>query len=313
VKDESFAGEYSKYPEDVWSGLSLDGKVYGIPTLGGSISTLWVNLDLMEQAGVSDYSSSFDAMREAANRTRRGDVFGYGMTTTMPGYAYQSWINYIYNAGGDLMNEDGTGGGLDTPDVAAAFDYLRALHFEDKVTPPPGAYDFPGLAALFQAGRLAILHLDGTVGYVTGLGTDNAVKFDFDAFSLPEGPGGQWTPVFRSALHLASRSENLDAAWEFAKYYTSAEVTTDYLRQTSLQPLRTDVVDAVFSKDDTATELQRKIYDTTVESGRVFQPHPRTLDMLEVVQGEFERLIRGRQDGAGLVEAANAQITDMVA
>jgi ABC-type glycerol-3-phosphate transport system substrate-binding protein len=312
VKDAAFASEYSKYPEEAWDGLTLDGRIYGVPMLGGSISTLWANLDLMEKAGVTDWSSSFDAIRDAANRTRGGDVFGYGMTTTLPGYAYQGWINYVYNAGGNLLNEDATASGLDTPDVAAAFDFLRTLHFDDKVTPPPGAYDFPGLAALFQAGRLAILHLDGTVGYVTGLGTPEAVKFGVEPFRLPAGPGGQFTPVFRASLHVASKSDSPDAAWEYVKHLTSADVTADYLGRTSLEPVRTDVTERVFSGDDRVAELRREIFETTSEAGRVFPPHPQTLEMLEAVQDEFEQLIRGKQTGAGLVDSASGSISTIL-
>jgi len=312
VKSSDFASEHAKYPEEAWEGLTLDGKIYGVPMLGGSISTLWANLDLMEKAGVTDWSSSYEAMREAANRTRSGNVFGYGMTTTLPAYAYQGWINYVYNAGGNLLNSDGTASGLDTPEVAAGFDFLRALHHEDKVTPPPGAYDFPGLAALFQAGRLAILHLDGTVGYVTGLGTPDAVKFGFEPFRLPGGPGGQVTPVFRASLHVAAKSKSPDAAWEYVRHLTSADVTAGYLSKTSLEPVRTDVADRVFTGDKRVVELRRQIFETTSTSGRVFPPHPKTLEMLEAVQDEFERLIRGKQTGSGLVDAASGRIAEIL-
>lgn len=313
VKDPSYASEYAKYPKEAWEKVTFNGKIYGIPFVQDGISWLWANLDLMKKAGVTDWSSSYEAMREAAKRTRKGNVYGYGMTTTMPGYAYQSWINYIYNAGGALVNKEMNGSGLDKPEVAQAFDYLRTLHHEDKVTPPPGAYDFPQLAALFHAGRLAILHLDAEVDYVTGRFNKKPIGFELEPFKLPAGPGGQVLPAYRGTLHISARSDNPEAAWEWVKYASSARGATRLIRLFGgdQNPVRTDIADAIYPPDEPRFKLQRRLAAEEAKGVRVFDPHPRTLDMIQAVQAEFEKLIRGNQTGAGLVRAASAQIDQM--
>jgi ABC-type glycerol-3-phosphate transport system substrate-binding protein len=314
VKDSSFADEYAKYPEAAWEQMTLDGKIYGVPQLQGVISAYWVNEDLMDAAGVSDYSSSLEAVRDAARQTRSGNVFGYGMPTTFPAYSFQDWINYVYNAGGNLLNADGTAADLEKPAVADAFDVLREMFAEDKSTTPPGAYDFPGIAALFQAERLAICHLDGVEQYVNGTSEGRPVKFNYRAARVPAGPGGQVTPVYRASLCIAAKSKNQDAAWEYVKFLTSRKQTLRYLTAIGRNqlPVRTDVTDALYPAGAEWSD-QRRFAEEAADSGRVFPPHPRIEDILKTTQTQFEKLIRGEMTGAEFVETSTAEINNIVA
>jgi multiple sugar transport system substrate-binding protein len=314
VNDSAFAEEKAKYPEEAWKAVTYRDRIYGVPLIQGVISVVYVNTDLMRAAGVTDATSSYEALREAARATRKGDVFGYAMATTHNDFSYQEWMNYVVNAGAGILAEDGTSPGFDTAENAQAFDLLRAIHFEDRSAPPPGAYNREALKGLFQAGRVAIYHSDANDKIISGKAEGKPVKFDYEIHKLPPGPAGQFVFTVRGNLHVAAKSKSPDAAWEYVKFLSSAERETAFIRAQGgdLQPARADIADNVYPEGP-SFDWSRRLVQEFIPEGRSVQAHPRMVDMIKAVQTEFERCIRGQQTGAEMVAAAHARIGDLAA
>ncbi len=314
VDDPAFAEEKAKYPEGAWEAVTYEDKVFGVPLIQGVISVLYVNTDLMKQAGVTDPVSSYEALREAARATREGDVFGYAMATTHNDFSYQEWMNYVVNAGAGILAADGSAPGFDTPDNAAAFDLLRAIHADDKSAPPPGAYNREALKGLFQAGRVAIYHSDANEKIINGEAEGKPVKFDYEIHKLPAGPAGQFVFTVRGNLHIAAKTKSPDAAWEYVKFLTSPDRETAFIRALGgdLQPARADISRTVYPAG-AQFDWSRRLVTEFIPESRSVQAHPRMVDMIKAVQTEFERCIRGQQTGAEMVAAANARIGDLAA
>jgi ABC-type glycerol-3-phosphate transport system substrate-binding protein len=312
VNDSSFAAEKAKYPEGAWEAVTYDDKVYGVPLIQGVISVIYVNTDLLRRAGVDDAVSSYEAMRAAAQATRKGDVFGYAMSTTHNDFSYQEWMNYVVNSGAAILGDDGSSGGFDTPENAAAFDLLRAIHAEDRSAPAPGSYNREALKGLFQAGRVAIYHSDANEKIISGKAEGKPVKFAYEVHKLPPGPAGQYVFTVRGNVHVAAKSKSPEAAWEYVKYLTSAQRETEFIRAQGgdLQPSRADIVDTVYP-DGAAFDWSRRLLTEFIPEGRSVQAHPRMVEMIKAVQTEFERCIRGQQTGAEMVAAANARIDEL--
>lgn len=314
VDDPSFAAEKAKYPDEAWQAVTYQDKIYGVPLIQGVISVLYVNTDLMRKAGVDDPVSSYDAMRAAARATRAGDVFGYAMATTHNDFSYQEWMNYVVNSGAAILGEDGSSPAFDTPDNAAAFDLLRAIHAEDKSAPPPGAYNREALKGLFQAGRVALYHSDANDNIISGRAEGKPVKFGYEIHKLPTGPAGQFVFTVRGNLHIAAKSKSRDAAWEYVKHLSSAERETAFIRAQGgdLQPARADIAGNVYPVGK-KYDWSRRLVQEFIPQSRSVQAHPRMVDMIKAVQTEFERCIRGQRTGAEMVAAANARIADLAA
>ena len=314
VNDTAFAEEKAKYPDGAWDAVTYEDKIYGVPLIQGVISVLYVNTDLMRQAGVTDPVSSYEALREAARATRTDDVFGYAMATTHNDFSYQEWMNYVVNSGAAILADDGSSPGFDTPDNAAAFELLRAIHAEDKSAPPPGAYNREALKGLFQAGRVAIYHSDANEKIINGQAEGKPVKFDYEIHKLPPGPGGQFVFTVRGNLHIAAKSKSPDAAWEYVKHLSSAERETAFIRAQGgdLQPARADIARSVYP-DGAKYDWSRRLVTEFLPESRSVQAHPRMVEMIKAVQTEFERCIRGRSSGAEMVAAAHARIGELAA
>lgn len=315
VKDPAWKSEYDKFPQAAWDGLTYKGRIYGVPLLLGVISGVYVNLDTMAKAGIKDFISSYEAMRAAAKATTGGKQFGFYMPVTHNDFAYQSWLNYIYNGGGAVLNKAYTAGDLVHPGVGQGFELLRQLHFEDKSTPAPGTYSNEAAQALFRAGRIAIY--DGAGGnekIISGKAIGKPVKFKYDFYLLPPGTAGQNVINAAGTLHIAARSKNKDAAWEYVKYLASASQATRFIRGIGgdLQPARTDVADSVYPKNDPKFAFPRRLLTEILPKARPVQPHPRMIDMLKAIEVEYEQLIRGKQHGDQMVQRSNDAVTQIV-
>jgi ABC-type glycerol-3-phosphate transport system substrate-binding protein len=274
----------------------------------GGTFPLFVNLDLFEEAGVSpdEFNQSYESLHEAASKLRKGNVFGYGQSISYKDFSYQAWLPYIWGAGADVFNEDGTAGAMDTPDAAASWDFVRSLYADD-LAPRPGAYDQSGLQGLFASGRLAI--------YPTSMGLAQTVaagkkKINWDIFAAPPGPTGEAPlPLDYGYLTVAAKAANPDAAWAYVKHLISPDPLTEYLNTLNIGFLS--------PRDDTpevnASEPRfLKAQEEFVPSGRPYPTHPKTLDALRAGCDQFELCIAGEKSGADAVRDANEAITNLL-
>jgi multiple sugar transport system substrate-binding protein len=313
VRAEDYRPHFEAVRPQYWEALTYQDKVYGVPWLSGVYSCLYVNKDLMADAGVTDFNSSYDAFRAAAAATRKGDTFGYAIPSSFTDFGYQEWMNYVFNAGTDFLSEDQSAGALDTPEAAAAFEMLRAMHVEDRSIPEAGQYDRAGIEALFRAGRVAMLHDGSNAAIITGETEGKKLDFEWEVHPLPPGPGGQFVTVGYESLHVASKSEEPDLAWAYIESLTEPARIIDYDRKIDgvLQPVRTDIVDRVYTAEP-RFEAPQRFLDDFHPMGRIVQPHPRMIDILRAATSEFELCIRGRKTGAEMVRDANREIDAIV-
>jgi len=314
VDGEGYASTRAAVPQRYWDALTYQDKVFGIPWLTGVYSCLYVNKDLMREAGVKDWSSSYDAFRSAAQATTGGKNYGYAAATSFSDFAYQELMNYVFNAGADFLDEAGTRGAFDTPECAAAMELLRVVHVEDKSTPNPGQYDRAGQEALFRAGRVAMYHSGGNAALITGAVDGKTLPFEWDVYPLPPGPKGNYVVVGLESLHIASRSKRPAEAFEYAKYLTSPDQIVAYDRALDgvLQPCRQDVKARIYP-DAPEFRVPQKLMDEFHPKGRAVRGVPKMIDALRIFTTEFESMVRGGKDGATMVRDTNAKIDALAA
>jgi len=311
VNDPSYKERYDAIPQPFWDAMTYDGKIVGVPYFVGAVGFQYINLDIMKNAGVTDWNSSYDALRAAAKATRKGNVFGFGVSIAHTDFAYQDWMVYVRNAGGDILNEDRTGGGLDKPEVAAAFDLFRDLHFVDRSAPEPGLYDAEGLKTLFKSGRMAIYNWDAQL--IRDLESDPP-DFEWAITLPPPGPAARTAGATIGSLHVAAKSSAQDAAWEYVKYLTSEPVALEWFARIGEgDPVPEGQAPKLYGPGTPRGDsLRRKVATEFIPRGRALQPHPDMQELLRLTNGEYEQCVRGKTTGAEMAQAANARITEIV-
>lgn len=204
----TFNPETSNTGETLW-GLPRDVSTFA----------LYINLDLLAEAGVDDPREleangewTWEAFQETAEAVSAlgDDVQGYGGSAWWGPYGV--WINA---AGGNFYNADRTACGLDTAESLEGLQFAQDLYASGAAVPYGEDPEPPfrsGNLGMFQNGRWA------TPGIRT-------VDFEWDVVGLPTGPAGNpgnW--LFWGAYVVNADTENPEAAWELVQALTTAEV-----------------------------------------------------------------------------------------
>jgi multiple sugar transport system substrate-binding protein len=304
VDAPDYAAEREAIAPFTWDVTNFDGKQYGVGALGAAFG-IFYNVDLLEGAGITEFPMTRDALVEAATALTTDQVWGFQFRDAFTDYAHWDWLPYVHNDDADVMTPDLTAQNLD-PKAAAATQYLADMRLVHKVAPEAGAYDWNGSKALFEAGRIAILHDEYPQAVVWEV--DKPLPFRIDVAQAPattEG-GKQTTMGNFGYATISEKSPNKEAAWEVVKWWTSADVINPYAAQIGLQTVRVD------SSPPYESELLQKVQEQYVPLVQGIQVTENYYEMLTNIWPEVERAYRGEQSGADAMVKAGEIVNGLI-
>jgi multiple sugar transport system substrate-binding protein len=214
-----YAGPMASLTVDPATGATSPDYLWGIPR---DVSTfaMYMNLDLIEKAGVEDPRelaaagkwdwAAFEATSKAITEKGGAGVKGFGAN----GW-WANWGYFVHSAGGGFFNEDRTACALNSDKSVAGLNYLKGLYdngygvaFGEDAEPPFKA----GQVGMFINGRWATP------------GAREITDFAWDVVALPTGAseGRNWQ--FWGAYVVNAKTANPAAAWKLIQELTSAEV-----------------------------------------------------------------------------------------
>jgi multiple sugar transport system substrate-binding protein len=213
-----YAGPMASLTVDPATGATSPDFLWGIPR---DVSTfaLYMNLDLIEAAGVDDPRElaaagdwdwdAFEATSKAITDLGDGNK-GFGA-----GGWWANWGYFVHSAGGGFFNEDRTACALDTDESIAGLEYLKGL-YDSGYGVPFGEDAEPG----FKAGQVGMF----INGRWATPGAREITDFAWDVVALPTGAveGRNWQ--FWGAYVVNAKTENKAAAWKLIQELTSADV-----------------------------------------------------------------------------------------
>lgn len=242
INGPDFADDLENFPQGVIDASVYDGALYGVPFVVGTIA-MYVNLDMLESAGV-EIPTTYDELLAAseaimADQAAQGndDVWGFYTPRTVADFGWYFTMVDVKNRGGDILSPDGTEATLDSAPVIEAAEFAARMICDAKVQPPIGLYGREAAIELFRSGQLAfILDEPSRVAVFE----EEGLPFDWD-IAMPVGQDGV-QKQFATTGHwtISSQSDNPDAAWEFVKWLSSAEFSSDYNLRYAFVPARTD-------------------------------------------------------------------------
>ncbi len=304
VDTEDYAAEKAAIAPFTWDVTSFDGKQYGVGALGAAFG-IFYNTDLLEAAGITDFPQTREALVEAAKAVQTDQVWGFQFRDSFADYAHWDWLPYVHDDDGDVMTPDLTAQNLD-PNAAAATQFLADMKLVHKVSPEAGAYDWNGSKALFEAGRIAILHDEFPQAVVWEV--DKPVGFGLGVAQAPATTeGGKQTTMGNFGYATVSeKSANKEAAWEVVKWWTSKDVINAYAANIGLQTVRID------SSPDYSSSLLQQVQEEFVPEVQGIQITENYYEMLTNVWPEVERAYRGEQTGADAMVKAGEIVTGLL-
>lgn len=209
AKDLTNAKDY--YPSLVDT-FTFDGDFVCAPkdfsTLG-----LIVNTDKWAAAGLTDADvpTDWDSLEAVAKKLTTGDTVGLSF-----GLEYARLGVFMNQAGGTLVDKDGTKATADSPENLAGLEYVQKLHDEGALKFPSEVDAGWGGEAL-GAGKAAMV-IEGP--WIKGIASDYP-DTKWAAYELPAGPEGKSTFTFTNCWGIPANSDTRDAAVSLVEYLTS--------------------------------------------------------------------------------------------
>lgn len=279
---------------------SVDGRLYGVPA-GFTSQVIYYNKDMFDRAGLAypkpDWS--WDDLRALALKLSRADakVFGYGVDVAPDPYDFQG---YLWSAGARMLGSDGrrVQGELDAPAAQAMFTMLLGL-LDQGLAATLGVGDGKNQRQLFVADRVAML-MDGAA-FRLELAQDGK---RFGVAPLPRFQGRPAQSVVSvSSVAMARESKQKELAWQFIKFYSSAEAVR--LRQGDL-PVLLSVARELQLQDD---PLVAPFYAMalSMQETPAFLLNPRWVRASGVVRDAIQEVFLKKGDVAEILGKAAAK------
>jgi multiple sugar transport system substrate-binding protein len=217
--------------------VTYQGHLWGLP-IDGESTGLFYRKDMFAAAGIDGPPTTWDEFQAAAEKLTDPAKKTYGYEVFAPEAAYY-WYPWLYQAGGDLLSEDGKDVVFDSPEAQKAADFYVNLA---KYSPPDylNSNSYDGRVA-FEQGKVG-MYMAGS--WLAGTIHAEAPKIDdkWTTAPLPDGPAGCKTTIAGDSLILLANSKNPDAAWLWIEYLSQKEnlATWTYKSKngTELPPLK---------------------------------------------------------------------------
>jgi len=211
---EAGAIDPGNYPEAMNELYTMEGEQYAVPKDFDTIG-LWYNTRLFDEAGVDHPTEEWDweAFRSAA-KTISDELGDQGVFGFAGGVANQALVYpAIMQAGGEIISEDGTTSGYDSPEARQAFQMLADM-VEDGTSPSVATTTDTEYYEIFSSERAAMAW-DGNWRVATY--ADSPAMENIQVTHLPKGQR-RATPIHGIGNAVAANTSEPEAAAAFLAF-----------------------------------------------------------------------------------------------
>lgn len=214
-----------------FASITHEGRIYGVPAFS-FVDWIYYRKDWFEAAGIAE-PTTLAELRDAAIKLTDASAGRYGFGLRGGPGGQDIVVNMMEAFGAPLMHDDGSIS-LDRDAAIAGIDYWAGLMFRDKAVPPSAPNDgFRQIIEGFQTGQTAMVY------HHTGSFQDIASKLEpgvqFGTMPIPSGPAKRVARL-AYAYHAISKNENVDASWEWAKFWGEPDAAVAFLQKTGYFP-----------------------------------------------------------------------------
>lgn len=215
------AAQLDDYFESAIDAFRFQGQLYGLPWIGMPVM-LYINLDYLEEAGLSEEdvnnwtwedfrSACIQLTRDANGNTAEsadfdaGSVRQYGFSI-VPGWPPVQ--QFIWQAGGDIISEDGTQVLIDSPEAVEGAQFIAELANEARCTPAQSVISERGFGEMMNAGQVAM--------FMGGAADDfeRTEGMNIKGFLLPQGPVNRDSWAYIGGMGINSQAADPELAYE---------------------------------------------------------------------------------------------------
>ncbi|MFD4421625.1 extracellular solute-binding protein [Agromyces sp. NPDC058484] len=211
----------TRFFDSAWEMIGVNGTNYGYPWYADTFA-YYYRADLAEKAGVKPPTTWAELM--TFTKALQGAGAEYGIYLPPSGWDWPAFtaIPMGWQAGGAVLNDDGTEFAFDTPEWREALSFYSSF-FEERVAAPReyawGEWESAmgeGVIGSFIAGP-------DDIGTLEGLTQGGFEDGKFGVTVLPAGEVNGHSYYGGGNLAVFKDTENRDAAWKFVDYLSQPE------------------------------------------------------------------------------------------
>lgn len=208
--------------------FTVDGEFYCAPKDFSTLALI-INTDAWAAAGLTDADIPTDwAGLEAAARTlTTGEQVGLSF-----GPEYQRVGVFMEQAGGGLVDDEGTTAIADSPENVEAVTFVQRM-YQEKILQFPSDIDAGWGGEALGSGRAAMT-IEGN--WIVGAMRNDFPDVSYRVAELPAGPAGKGTLQFTNCWGIAADSGDQESAVELVDHLTSTEQQVAFTEAFGVMP-----------------------------------------------------------------------------
>lgn len=211
----------SNFDDSMIDMYTYEDELYGLPHFM-SVTVFFYNKKLFDEAGLDypDETWTWDDIVENARKltkeTDNGKQYGFlAHTQNQNGY-----YNFIHQAGGYIINEDGTKSGFDLPETQQGLQFLYDMMYEVEVSPTAEQITETDPVQFMGSGKVAMMPAIDV--YASTL--YEMLGDDLGVAPLPAGPAGKAAITHGLSFVMNANTDYPDEAFALIKYLTDEEL-----------------------------------------------------------------------------------------
>lgn len=277
----SLFNEYDDWYETIGNWGEFGGEQYGVPWFM-ELRTSHVNMDLMNEAGVSDIPETWaELVRAGQAISRNTDANGFTTPGAQDFTTGQNMSAFTYQAEGEFYSVDDGEWSVEMDSAASLFSHLWALSLRDEWDIAPGGWggvDATSAEELYRSGRSGITHVPtdlarSLIDPQDGVSEEQAeIAEATELATMPAGPNGK-SQSFMGGSCLSLFTSNVtnhelddSVSTNFIDYLTQPDSINEYFPTSApnFMPVRSGQEDIELYTDN-PTELPDSWLDTRLE------------------------------------------------
>ncbi|MEJ3403764.1 extracellular solute-binding protein [Rathayibacter sp. YIM 133350] len=232
AKDVTSPDTYSDFQDSFLKNEQLDDTAYALPFIA-SARALFVNNDLLKQAGVAEAPKNWDELLDAATKVSKlgNGIAGYGMPLGSEEAQAEAAV-WLWGGGGSFG--DASKITVDDPSNLAGAEQIKKMIDAGATQSDPGSTNRSPLMDIFIQGKIGMqVGLPPTVGQIK----ENNPSLDYSIVPIPTKDGKPFTlGVADQLMAFKNDGDKKEAITKFFDYFYSADVYVPWVKAEGFLP-----------------------------------------------------------------------------
>ncbi len=276
--------------------MTWDDTLYAAPLLM-QMQTSYCNAEALEAADV-ECPTTWDELREAAPAFVDAGYYAteYSGVVTLN----HSFYLYLWQAGGEVLNEDLTAAAFNSPEGLEALEFIKEMVDNEWVPRQPLS-----VQETFEQSEAG----QANVGYMMGsnlVQTRGVVDPDIIETVPPMSHAEQVASGSVGAWSIFNTTDSPEAAQAWVHYLSDAEFIEDFISESGYLPPREDI-EGLFADDPQIAEGLEHL-----DKIRTGVMHPQAREIIDVIRPHIQSVLLEGQDPQAALDAAEQDVNALL-